>query len=109
MVIIGVIGIFVPLLPTAIFLILASACFVKGSPRANKWLRNHKILGAYVKNYQDNSGLTIKVKIINIVFLWLMILTSAHFFTENLYIRLILLAIAVGVTVHLVFVKTKKE
>ena len=54
---IGVIGIFLPLLPTTIFLILASACFVKGSPRANEWLRNHKILGAYIKNYQDKSGL----------------------------------------------------
>ena len=67
---IGVIGIFLPLLPTTIFLILASACFVKGSPRANEWLRNHKILGAYLKNYQDKSGLTIKAKVFNIAFLW---------------------------------------
>jgi len=108
LVVIGVIGIFLPILPTTIFLILASACFVKSSPQANEWLRNHKILGAYIKNYQDKSGLTIKVKIFNIFFLWIMILSSAFFFTEELFIKLLLLAIAIGVTIHLLMVKTKK-
>lgn len=105
---IGVIGIFLPILPTTIFLILASACFVKGSPRANEWLRNHKILGMYIKNYQDKSGLTIKAKVFNVTLLWIMILSSAYFFTEEFFIRLLLLAIAVGVTIHLLMVKTKK-
>jgi hypothetical protein len=108
LVVIGVIGIFLPILPTTIFLILASACFVKGSPRANEWLRNHKILGIYLKNYQDKSGLTIKAKVFNIALLWIMILSSAYFFTEELFIRLLLLAIAIGVTIHLLMVKTKK-
>ena len=105
---IGIIGIFLPVLPTTIFLILASACFVKGSPRANEWLRNHKILGIYLKNYQDKSGLTIKAKVFNIALLWIMILSSAYFFTEELFIRLLLLAIAIAVTIHLLMVKTKK-
>ena len=105
---IGVIGIFLPVLPTTIFLILASACFVKGSPKANDWLRNHKILGMYIKNYQDKIGLTIKSKIINISFLWTMILLSAFMFTDEIYIRLLLIAVAVGVTIHLLMVKTKR-
>ena len=63
----------------------------------------------YIKNYQDKSGLTFKAKVFNIILLWLMILTSAYFFTNELYIRLLLLVIATGVTVHLVLVKTKKE
>jgi uncharacterized membrane protein YbaN (DUF454 family) len=105
---IGVIGIFLPVLPTTIFLILASACFVKGSPRANEWLRNHRILGAYIKNYQGKSGLTIKAKVFNISLLWIMILSSAFLFTEEFYIRLLLLSISVGVTIHLLMVKTKK-
>ncbi|MCW9066184.1 MAG: YbaN family protein [Ignavibacteriaceae bacterium] len=105
---IGVIGIFLPILPTTIFLILASACFIKSSPKANEWLRNHKILGMYIKNYQDKSGLTIKAKIFNILFLWIMILSSAFFFTEDFFIKLLLIAIAIGVTIHLLMVKTKK-
>lgn len=106
---IGVIGIFLPILPTTIFLILASTCFLKSSPQANEWLRNHKILGVYVKNYQDKSGLTIKTKVFNIALLWIMMLSSAYFFTEELFIKLLLLTIAIGVTIHLVMVKTKKS
>jgi len=109
LVIIGVIGIFLPVLPTTIFLILASACFIKSSPNANEWLRNHKILGQYLKNYQDKTGLTLKSKILSIFFLWLMILTSAFLFTEETIFRLILIVIAIGVTIHLVLVKTKKD
>jgi uncharacterized membrane protein YbaN (DUF454 family) len=105
---IGVIGIFLPLLPTTIFLILASVCFVKSSPRANNWLRNHKVLGAYIKNYQDKSGLTLNSKIFSITFLWISILLSAYFFTKEFFIRILLIAIAIGVTVHLVVIKTKE-
>jgi len=105
---IGVIGIFLPLLPTTIFLILASVCFVKSSPRANEWLRNHKVLGAYIKNYQDKSGLTITSKIFNLILLWGMITVSAFLFTDGFYIRLLLFALAIGVSIHLVMIKTKK-
>jgi uncharacterized membrane protein YbaN (DUF454 family) len=62
----------------------------------------------YIRNYQDKSGLTIKAKIFNILFLWIMILSSAFFFTEELFIKLLLLAIAIGVTTHLLMIKTKK-
>lgn len=105
---IGVIGIFLPVLPTTIFLILASACFIKSSPKANEWLRNHKVLGMYIKNYQDKTGLSIKAKIFNIIFLWLMILLSVFYFTNEFYIRIILILIAVGVTIHLLMIKTVK-
>lgn len=106
---IGVIGIFLPVLPTTIFLILASACFVKSSPKANEWLRNHKVLGMYIKNYQEKTGLSIRAKVFNIIFLWTMILLSAFLLTDKFYIKLILLAIAVGVTIHLLMIKTKSN
>lgn len=106
---IGIIGIFLPVLPTTIFLILASACFVKSSPKANEWLRNHRILGIYIKNYQEKSGLTIKEKIFNIVFLWIMILASAFFLSDELYIKILLLAIAIGVSIHIIMIKTKRN
>ncbi len=108
LVVIGTIGIFLPVLPTTIFLILASACFVKSSPKANEWLRNHKLFGQYIKNYQEKTGLTLKSKILNITFLWTMILLSAFLFTDNIYIKVLLIAIAVGVTLHLLMIKTKR-
>lgn len=108
LVVIGTIGIFLPLLPTTIFLILASACFVKGSPKANEWLKNHKLLGGYIDNYQNKSGFTRTAKIANIIALWTSITLSAVLLTDELYIRIILLVIAIGVTIHLLMIKTKR-
>jgi len=105
---IGVIGIFLPLLPTTIFLILASICFLKSSPKANDWLRNHKVLGGYIDNYQNKTGLTRNSKIANIITLWTSISLSGFFLTNELYLRIILLAIAIGVTIHLLMIKTKQ-
>lgn len=104
---IGVIGIFLPLLPTTIFLILASVCFVKSSPRAHSWLRNHKVLGGYIDNYQNKTGLTVNSKITSIVLLWISISVSAFLLTDELYIKILLFGIAVGVTIHLLMIKTK--
>ena len=101
-------GIFLPVLPTTIFLILASACFMKSSPKANQWLKNNKFLGVYIRNYQDKTGLSIKTKVFNIIFLWASILMSAFLFTEVAYIRIILIAIAIGVSIHLIMIKTSK-
>jgi uncharacterized protein len=105
---IGIIGIFLPLLPTTIFLILASACFVKSSPKANEWLRNNKFLGPYLKNYQNKTGLTIKSKIFTIIFLWLSIGISAFYLTNEFYIRMLLLVIGAGVSTHIIYIKTQK-
>jgi len=105
---VGIIGIFLPLLPTTIFLILASVCFLKSSPKANEWLRNHKILGVYIDNYQNKTGLTRNAKIANIITLWTSISLSAFLLTDELYIRIILLVIAIGVTIHILMIKTKR-
>lgn len=108
LVLIGTIGIFLPVLPTTIFLILASACFIKSSPRAHQWLRNHKLFGQYIKNYEEKSGLTLKSKFFNILFLWIMISISILFFTSEIVIKIVLLLIAIGVTIHLLMIKTQK-
>ena len=105
---VGIIGIFLPLLPTTIFMILASVCILKISPKANEWLRNHKILGIYIDNYQNKTGLTRNAKIANIITLWTSISLSAFLLTDELYIRIILLVIAIGVTLHLLMIKTKQ-
>ena len=66
------------------------------------------MLGGYIDNYQNKTGLTRNAKIANIITLWTSISLSAFLLTEEPYIRIILLAIAIGVTIHLVMIKTKK-
>jgi uncharacterized membrane protein YbaN (DUF454 family) len=104
----GVIGIFLPIMPTTIFLILASYFFMKSSPELNAKLLNNKYLGPYLKNYLEKRGMPLKSKISSICLLWTSILISSYFLTENLTVRIILLFVAVGVTIHLATIKNLK-
>lgn len=61
-VVLGIIGIPTPLLPTTPFLLLAAFCFARGSQRWHDWLVNHRVLGAYIVAFRDQKGLTVKQK-----------------------------------------------
>ncbi len=61
-VVVGVVGIFLPLLPTTPFLLLAAYCFNKSSDQFHSWLLSHKILGPPVKNWQDYRIISRKAK-----------------------------------------------
>jgi len=102
----GVIGIFLPVLPTTCFLLLAAGCYVKSSERLYNWLINHKILGLYIRSYLEYHAISMKTKVISIAVLWVTILSSAIFFISLLWLQLLLVAIAVGVTIHLAMLKT---
>ncbi|ODN29981.1 YbaN family protein [Fervidobacterium thailandense] len=98
----GIIGIFVPILPTTPFLLLSAWCFLRSSKKFYNWLLNHKVLGFYVKNYLVHRGTTRKAKIYTLVFLWLVILISTVFFVQTLWLRTLLLVIACLVSIHVV-------
>ena len=59
----GIIGAFLPLLPTTPFLLLAAACFMRSSERFYLWLINHKWLGPWVKPYLEGEGIPLKGKV----------------------------------------------
>ena len=107
--VIGIIGIFIPILPTTPFLLLAAACYARGSKKFYNWLINNKLLGEFIKNYRDGRGIPLKVKIISITFLWITITFSTFIIVSNLFIQIILITIAVGVTIHILTIKTKKK
>lgn len=69
----GVIGIFLPVLPTTPFLLLAAACFVRSSRRFYDWLVMHPWLGPWFKDYLEGNGIPRKAKIYAIVMMWLSI------------------------------------
>jgi uncharacterized protein len=105
---VGILGIFLPLLPTTIFFILAAWCFARSSEKYYVWLHTNRYFGKYLSSYRSGNGMTVKSKIFTTAFLWAGILASAIFFTQNLYVRILLLIIAVGVTWHLLAIKTDK-
>jgi uncharacterized membrane protein YbaN (DUF454 family) len=102
----GLIGVFVPILPTTPFLILAAACYLRSSDRLYRWLLSNRIFGRYLKNYLEKKGIPLGVKIFTLLLLWSTILLSAFVFVNILWIRVLLLIIAMGVTVHLIMIRT---
>jgi uncharacterized membrane protein YbaN (DUF454 family) len=102
----GIAGIFLPVLPTTPFVLLSAACFLHSSKRLYGWLTGHKVLGGYIKSYLKYRAVSIKSKIISITLLWVMILTSVFFFVPVFWVKILLVAIAAGVTIHLLCLKT---
>ncbi len=105
----GVLGIFLPLLPTTPFLLLAAACYARSSERFYNWLLNNKWVGRYIKNYREGKGIPLKVKVLSISLLWITIIFSAAFIVHNVFIRVILIIIAIGVTIHIRSIRTKSN
>lgn len=109
LVLLGIIGIFVPVLPTTIFLILAASLYMRSSEFYYNWLMNNKILGKYIRDYIERKGMPISSKIVSITFLWVGIGFSVIYLINIYWVKLLLLAIAVGVTTHLILLKTLKK
>ena len=104
----GIIGIFVPILPTTPFLLLAAACYMRSSERSYQWLTHNRVFGVYVRNYIEGRGMPVRIKIFTILLLWLTIGLSITFAVQNLVIRIILICIAVGVTVHIALIRKRR-
>jgi uncharacterized membrane protein YbaN (DUF454 family) len=103
----GIIGIFVPILPTTPFLLLAAACYMRSSERFYRWLISNRIFGAYVRNYIEGRGMPIRIKVLTILVLWLTIGLTATFGVQNMVIRILLICVALGVTTHIILIKKK--
>ena len=107
-VVLGVLGMFLPVLPTTPFLLLAAICYARSSKRFYNWLMTNRWCGAYIRNYREGRGIPLKQKVLTILLLWLTIGYAAWFVISLWWVKLILLGIAVGVTIHLVRIKTFK-
>ena len=105
----GVLGIFLPLLPTTPFLLLAAACYARSSKRFYNWLLDNKWFGNYIKNYQEKKGVPLKVKLSSLSLLWITILFSAVFVVDIFFVRIILILIATCVTIHILYIRTLKR
>jgi uncharacterized protein len=105
----GILGIFLPLLPTTPFLLLGASCSIKGSPKLYSWLIGNKWLGKYIENYREGKGIPLKTKVIAVFMLWTTILFSIIFVLSNMLIKIILLLIALGTTWHILSIKSLQE
>ena len=102
----GIFGIILPLLPSTVFFLLAAAAFAHSSERMYTWLMEHKIFGALIRNYRLHHAISLRAKISALFFLWVSILYSAFGVVNLGWLRVLLLAIASGVSIHILSLKT---
>jgi len=112
----GALGLVLPILPTTPFLLAAAACFCKSSDRMYSWLLNNRWFGSYIKNYKEGKGIQLKAKITALLVLWVTIGVSIVFFLGRLLphsyvlpMQIAMLAVAIGVSVHILRLPTFKK
>ena len=105
----GVIGLFVPVLPTTPFLLLAAACYARSSEHFHQWLLNNRWFGQYIKDYHEGRGIRRSQKVMALSLMWLSISLAVLFALEIWWAKALLTAIAVGVTIHLLRIPTRKR
>lgn len=97
----GVLGIFLPVLPTVPLLLLAAACFARSSDRFYNWLTEHSQLGPMIKNYLNGQGIPLRAKCVAIGMIWLVIPVSVVLCNDFLFVQIILIIVGISVTFYL--------
>ena len=106
-VMLGIIGIFLPLLPTTPFLLLAAACFARGSDRMPRWLMEHRMFGSYLRNYYEGRGIPARAKLLAMVMMW----SSLGFVMwrlSNVWMQLAIFVVGASVSIYLLRLPTSK-
>jgi len=102
----GIVGIFLPVLPTTPFLILAAGCYARGSPGFHRRLLSNRVFGDFIRNYKEGRSMKLGHKLISLLLLWLTLAFTGWFAVSSLLVRLLLLGVGVAVTAHLLLLKT---
>lgn len=105
----GITGIFVPLLPTTPFLLLSAALYFRSSPQLYAWLLHHKHLGPYIRHFREEKAIPLHTKVLSVTLLWGTIAYCIAAVVTLLWVRLLLGAIAIGVTLHILSFKTLRK
>ena len=106
-VVLGVIGIAIPVWPTTCFLLLAGWCFARSSPRAERWLHENRLFGRYLRDYRERGVISVRVRRKSLTALWGGIGISVLLVAERLWLVALLLLVAAVVTAHLYTLPTE--
>jgi uncharacterized membrane protein YbaN (DUF454 family) len=106
---IGIMGAFLPIMPSIPFFIIASICFSKSSEKFHNLLLDNKWVGPHIKSYHENNGITLKTKILFIIFQWAGILGTSTLFIHNVFGRILMVIIATAATAYILSLKTAKK
>ena len=104
----GVIGIFLPLLPTTPFLLLAAALYFRSSEKLYQWLIRQKYLGTYIRNFREHRAIPLRAKIISISMIWITLTYCTITISDSIWIKFLFITLAISITLHILSYKTLK-
>jgi uncharacterized membrane protein YbaN (DUF454 family) len=104
----ALVGVFLPVLPTTPFLLLAAACYIRSSDRFYHWLINHRLLGPYVRDFRAGRGIPRHGKVVALTSMWTAILSAIVFLIAPLLVDILLILIALGVSKYLLSLPTSR-
>ena len=107
--ILGVIGVFMPVLPTTPFLLLSAALYFRSSPRLYEWLLAHPHLGTYIRNFREHKAIPLRVKIVSVTLVWVTLLYCAFGVAHVWWMRVMFIALATAITVHILHYNTLRK
>jgi uncharacterized membrane protein YbaN (DUF454 family) len=107
--VIGAVGVVVPVLPTTPFLLLSAACYMRGSERLHSWMLNNRVFGTFIRDYREGKGIAFRNKLLTLVLLWFTISFSVLFVIEMPLLKGLLFLIAFVVSAHIVLLPTNKQ
>ncbi|MFM7078551.1 MAG: YbaN family protein [Bacteroidota bacterium] len=105
---VGILGFFIPLMPSLVFFLIATYCFARGSWRFLRRIIGNKHIGQQIIDYHKGRGMTVKTKVRAIVFMLVSMVVSAFFLVEKDWVRIAIIVTAVGVVFIILGQKTKK-
>lgn len=104
----GILGAFLPVLPTTPLLLLSAALFLRGNRRLYDWLMNHPKLGPYITNFMKHKAIPLRIKVVAVTTLWLTLLYCAVFVADHWAFRAFFIVLATAITIHILSYKTLK-
>jgi uncharacterized membrane protein YbaN (DUF454 family) len=107
--VLGTIGVFLPLLPTTPFWLLTCWFYIRSSEKLYKRVMSNRYFGNYIRAYMVDKSIPLRGKIMSLTLMWASILLSCIFLVDNWWVRVLLLAISIGVSVHILSFPTRKE
>ena len=106
-IVLAVLGAFLPLLPCTPFLLLAAACYARGSVRFYNWLLNHRLFGPMIRNWRDDRSVARNHKVMAITMIALSIGTTVVFFVPNVIGKVVLSLMGLGWIVVMLRIPTR--
>ncbi len=107
--VLGIIGAFLPVLPTTPLILLAGWCYLRSSSEFYEWLISNERFGKTIEDYHSGKGITRNIKKRAIVMMWLMISISSYFFITSIELIAFLYLIAISVSVYIYKQPTLEE